>query len=109
MILIIVVSITVGFIIAQFEPLTRLLNKFRYDKGQDIEPAPESTIVYSTDRHVTIFPKQKKGRSAKYYPEETKKFICDLVTYKDGVLMCHLKDSMLEEEFNIKDIDEFII
>lgn len=96
--------------------MTELLDRFRLDDSeetieeeQDIEPAPEPKVIYSKDRRVTIFPKQKKGRGAKYYPEETKRLVCDLVTYKDGVLVCHLKDSMLEEEFNIKDIESFII
>ena len=111
MIVVYLFFMVIGFSISHSGVFDSFLDRFRfYDEEDDYEEEEEpAPVVIASRRRITIFPKQKKGKAGKYYHDGPRRFECDMVTYKEGVLVCHIKDSLLEEEFNIKDIDEFII
>ena len=109
----------------------------RYDMmyGMNNQPQPQvmEKQVYRP-RKVTIWKKQKRGDKNKikvisewqynkngnlvkvpisnkqrYMEDNAIRLDCDMVSFKDGMLYCTLKDDIGEEVFDIKDIEEFII
>lgn len=113
MLIVVLVSMLAGFIIAQFDFMARIIDIFRFDSSERGTPAPEPEpvvkVVHDKDVKVTIYPKQKKGRGARYYPEETKRMSCNRVVLERGKVNCLMSDCILDEDFDLKDIETMII